>query len=259
MFTATYSLLATAVFVLGSLVVSMRLLSLGRRTGQSPEIFLGLGILGTAVLGYGTLIAAGVARGDASSPATATTILLTAAGRLLHNAGVSMMLLFVLTVFHHGVTWARTLVGVIFAMLWFGLLGAELRDGFRTMAPGNVFWWLQYAVIWTYPLWTAFESYRYYGRMCRRRTLGLADPLVTNRFWLWGTGSLGTAISIWFASVPYFLIHDTARLATWSPIVQVATATTGLVTVSIYYLTFYPPAWYRGWIASSEPARGANI
>lgn len=257
MYSATYSLLATAIFVFGSLVVSARLLALARRRGQTPELCLGLGILGTAVLGYGTLIAGVVLRGDPSAPATGLTIGLTAAGRFLHNAGVSMMLLFVLTVFRSGVTWARVLAGALFALLWVGLVGSELEDGFRTSAPGNAFWWMQYAVIWTYPLWSTIESYRYYGIMRRRRALGLADPIVTNRFWLWGTGSIGTTLSIWIASVPFFLAHDPALLARWSPVAQVVTATIGLVTVSVYYLTFYPPEWYRGWVLSSQPAGDA--
>ena len=42
-------------------------------------------------------------------------------------------------------------------------------------------------------LWGAAESLRYFSMMRRRAKLGLADPLVTNRFLLWGLG-IGAAM-----------------------------------------------------------------
>ena len=49
-------------------------------------------------------------------------------------------------------------------------------------------------------LWGAVESLRYYALMRRRLRLGLADPLVTNRFLLWGLGigaaGVGSLISV---------------------------------------------------------------
>jgi len=85
--------------------------------------------------------------------------------------------------------------------------------------------------------------------------LGLADALVTHRFFLWGTGSLGTALAIWISSLSFFLIGSPERLVAWSPAIEVATASVGVLTVAIFYLTFLPPAWYRRWVA--EAARRA--
>jgi hypothetical protein len=36
----------------------------------------------------------------------------------------------------------------------------------------------------------------------------------------------------------------------WTPAIHVATALFGVATVSLYYLTFFPPAAYRRWVAS---------
>jgi hypothetical protein len=139
-------------------------------------------------------------------------------------------------------------------MLWGGNLGWELENGFRSAGPGNGYWWLRYAVIWSYPLWTLVESYRYYGLMRRRLALGLAQPLVTNRFLLWGSASLGTALATWSSSIPFLLIHQPAALAAWTPPIQIFTATVGVATVTVYYLTFFPPAWYRRWVLQSPAA-----
>jgi hypothetical protein len=242
----SYHLLATLAFVLASAVVSLRLLGLARRTRQRPERLLGLGILGTAVLGYGVLIAAAIVGGGVyTEDADGAQRALQAAGGILHDAGVTMVLLFVRTVFRPAERWARALTAAALLALWGGHVGWELSNGYRSTLPGNGFWWLRYAVIWTYPLWTMVESYRYYALLRRRRALGLADPLVTNRFLLWGSASLGTALATWTASIPYLLVARPELALAWGPPIQVATASFGVATVTLYGLTFFAPAWYR--------------
>ena len=252
----SYHLLATLAFVLASALVGLRLVALARRTGQRPELLLGLGMLGTAVLGYGILIAAAVLRGDAAGGETADPLqrALRATGSILHDAGVTMILLFVRTVFRPAERWALALLAGALLVLWGGHLGWELTNRYRSALPGNAFWWLRNLVIWTYPLWTLVESYRYYGLLRRRRALGLADPLVTNRFLLWGSAALGTALAIWTSSLPYLLMGRPELLRAWMPAIQVATATFGLVTVTLYGFTFFAPAWYRRWITGAADA-----
>ncbi len=255
----SYQLVATLSFVLASAVVSGRMLLLARRTRERPELLLGLGILGTAVLGYGLLIVALILRGDPAGFTTDPGIrALSGIGNVLHDVGVSMIVWFVLTVFRGGDRWARGLAGVLLLALWGGHLGWESSNGYRSSAPGNGFWLIRYLAIWTYPLWTMIESYRFYGLMRRRRALGLAEPLVTNRFFLWGSASLGTALATWTASIPYWLISRPEAAIAWSPVIQIATATFGVVTVSLYALTFFAPAWYRSWIAGSAAQPGGR-
>jgi hypothetical protein len=255
----SYHLLATVAFVLASALVSLRLIGLAARTRQRPELLLGLGILGTAVLGYGVLIAAAILRGGVATTANNDFERgLHALGGILHDTGVTMVLLFVRSVFRPHERWARALTAVALLALWGGHLGWELTNGYRSTLPGNGFWWLRYAVIWTYPLWTMVESYRYYALLRRRSALGLADPLVTNRFLLWGSAALGTALATWTASLPYLLIDRPETLVAWGPLIQVATASFGVVTVTLYGLTFFAPAWYRRWIAQAGAQRARS-
>jgi hypothetical protein len=239
--------LATLVFVAGSALVGVRLLLLARRSRQVPELLLGGAILCAAVLGYGVLIAALVARGgrlDADS-ATPATIALWAGGKALHDLGVTFFLLFVVRVFRTGETWALALAGGLLALLWGGYAGVGLASGFRSDPIGSAAWWCEYAVVWTYPLWMGLESLRWWRLMRRRRALGLAGALVTNRFLLWGVGSGFTALAIWTASVPYLYASDLARLDAITPLARIATAATGLASITCTYLAFLPPAWYR--------------
>ena len=248
----SYSMIATLLFVVVSAVVGVRLLLLSRRTGCKPELLLGLGVLGTAVLGYGLMMGAMVVRGP--EKLVGTTLLeraLQGSGVVLHDLGVTVMVLFVLTTFRAGERWAIALASVGIGSLWVGGIGWESQNGFRSASIGNGFWWLRYAVIWTYPLWAMIESYHYYALMRRRLALGLVDPMVANRFFLWGTGSLGTCLAIWVSSLPFLWMDDPAGALVAMPAIQVATATVGVVTVVIYSLTFFPPAAYRRWVVGA--------
>jgi hypothetical protein len=252
----SYALLATVCFVLVSAVAAVRLLLLARRTRLLPELLLGGGLLGTAVLGYGVLIAGTILRGpEVLATERIAPRVLQALGQSLHDLGVALILAFVVVVFRPHERWAKVLAGALCASLWIGQIGWEGQNGFRSARIGDGFWWLRYAVIWTYALWPMIESYRYYALMRRRCAIGLADPLVANRFFLWGTGALGTSLATWTSSSAIFLVHDLDRFGTWMPYIQVATATFGVATVAVYYLTFFPPAAYRRWVTGTPAAQ----
>ena len=249
----SFHLLGALAFVLVSLAVSVRLIRLSRRTLEQPELLLGLGILGTAVLGYGLQITAMILLGDPFAPViTTATVAFTFAGKLFHDTGVTMILLFVLTVFRRGDRRAYACFALVNAAMWSGMIGLGLSDGYRDPLVKNAWWWLEYSVIWTYPLWPAFESLRYHRLMRRRQRLGLADPLTTNRFLLWGACSLGTFLAVATTSLPMLLADPADRVAIQS-VSYLATAAFGIGTVSLYALTFFPPAWYRSWIRGADP------
>lgn len=252
----SFHLLATLVFVLVSAVVGARLVQLARHTRQQPELLLGSAILGTAVLGYGVLIAAAILRGNdlSAASATPTTIALSAIGQTLHAAGVTCFLLFILRVFHPRDGWAHALGGVAGLLLWGGLAWSAWRGAFVVNDSGSAAWWCEYAVIWTYPLWIGIESLRYWRIMRRRVALGLGDPLVANRFALWGFGSIGSAGAIWTASIPFFLLGHPDLLASLTPPIHVVTAIAGLTSVGCSYLAFLPPPWYARRIEAAANA-----
>jgi hypothetical protein len=238
----------TVVFALGSLFVAGRLLWLGHRSSAWPEWFLGLGI-GSSVLGYGLMVASMAIRGpDATGPSTAGVAWLNGAGTAIHHLGVATSLLFVLSVFRQTDRWARVLFAVLMVSLWAGFVSQVVINGFRTPMVGHPAWLMQYTVVWVYPLWSTVESFRYYKMMGRRRALGLADPLVVNRFFLWGLASLMTGATIWVASITFAIMDQPALLVRFTPPIRVTTAAIGLITIACYALTFFPPARYAAWL-----------
>jgi hypothetical protein len=248
---------ATLAFVLGSAVVSLRLLALAYRTREAPELLLGSALLCTAVLGYGILIAELVVRGGlevAPQDVPPLAVVLAGVGRFLHNVGVSLFLLFVVQVFRRHTPWAWALAGALALLLWGGFAVGAAQGGLRVDRVGSAAWFCEYAVIWSYQLWSMMESYRYWGLLRRRAALGLADPLVMNRFLLWGTGSLFSTLAIWTASVPFAFMGDLQRIAEITPVVRIVTGALGLVCVSCLLFAFLPPAWYRRHVSAGASA-----
>ena len=242
----SFHLIATFLFVLGSAVVGIRLVLLSRRTREQPELFLGCAILGAAVLGYGVLIAGMIVRGGNTDPEAVSTLamVLSAVGKTLHDLGVTFFFLFILRVFRQGETWAYALTALAMVLLWGGMGWGMATGSLRIEAVGSVAWWCEYAVIWTYPLWLGAESLRYWRMMKRRVALGFGEPMVTNRFALWGVGSVFSALAIWTASIPFLLLDRPELSASLMPVIHVATAVAGVASVSCSYLAFLPPAWF---------------
>jgi len=245
----TFHSLATLAFVVGSALVAVRLLALSARTRRAPEFLLGSGILLTAVLGYGLLIACWILRGTASTTsaagATPLMVALFAAGKISHDLGVSLFLIFVMHVFRRGDVRAWAFAGLLMFLLWGGLALSVAHGHFRSDPVGTLGWFSEYSVIWTYSLWNVVESYRYWAMMRRRSRVGIVEPMVTNRFFLWGTSSVFTALATWTASIPYLYMADPARIDAITPAVRIVTALVGLASVSCSLLAFVPPAWYR--------------
>jgi len=240
--------LSTAAFTLIAAVVALRLIRLSSGKGWGAERWLGLGILGTAVLGYG-IVMTGTIGGQAarqSGNSVDLFVWISIVGFVFHNFGVMAYLRFIRLVFRPDAVWARVLSITMGTVLWVGWIAyvvqGDLHEG-RQTGP----YWIAFAVIGTYPLWMTIESFSYYVRMRRRLALGLAEPLVTDRFRLWGLASLSAAASIWCVHLPALMGLVPGTPAS-NEAVAVATLITGLFgigTVLCYWLTFFPPDWYR--------------
>lgn len=238
-------LVFTVAFVAVTLAIGARLLLLARRTGGRPELLLGLGLPLTGGVGYGLLVGASLAR-EAGFEAPGLLAAATTVGKLAHDAGVVLVLAFVVQVFRPGEAWARALVAAAAAVMAVGFAGYALGGGLAHGRPEGFFYWLEFAAIGSYPVWVAAESFRYYALMRRRRALGLADPVVANRFLLWGVASLLTLSAIWTVSLPAVVYGPSASVAS-APFL-LATAVLGIASVTVYALTFFPPRAYRAWL-----------
>jgi len=245
-------IVSTLVFAVTAGVVGLRLVALSRRTGGRPERLLGLGLQLTACWGYGVMIFSIIARQASGQIEHPAGIALTAIGWVIHNVGVMYMLRFVIVVFRPDDLWARILAGVMAVLLWTGWGIYAGRGGLVSSVPQGGYW-VAFAAIGTYPIWASVEAFRYWGLMRRRAAIGLADPVLVDRFSLWGIASLSAAASIWVVNVPVWMGAPVGSPDTnlVTSLAMIATAGFGLTTVGAYWLTFFPPHWYRARLTAS--------
>src|SRR5690606_30936279 len=141
-------------------------------------------------------------------------------------------------------SWGAAVVSLLGVAAVVAALVAEGRaTGFDTAAWRGLGWHvarrgLQVGCL----LWGAGEALVYWRRMRRRVALGLADPLVADRFLLWGIGAgaagLGSAIG-----TAVQLVSGRAPLEqSW---VTMSSSLHGLVAAVALWLAFLPPAAYR--------------
>lgn len=229
------------VFFIVSLLVGVRLLLLWWRTRQLPELLIGIGVLGIGPVGFGLPVAAGLI---AESRPELEPVLV-GLGALAVSIAASAKLTFNWRVYHPQ---SRS-VGVIPFAAAPLLLAAWLMEwamgGFvelNSAAPTTLIRTsLQIACL----LWGSAEALRYWTMMRRRVRLGLGDPVVSNRFLLWGIGAGAAGVGSF--------IGIAAQLATGSstgqiPWVMTSSSVHGLVAAIALWLAFVPPVFYRRYV-----------
>jgi hypothetical protein len=232
---ALLALLGMSAFALVSSAVGLHLILLARRTGLLPERLSGISMFLAGGLGSTLLLAAGFA-GDARWLfATAAVVAI--------NFGVAALGVFTWRVFRPTLMGA-TLVAACVMLLFLSMivdrfaghyLGAP-RSGF-SIAADHAGRLVLYG-------WATWESLRQYARARRRVRLGLTEPLVANRFLLWGLAT-GAALGIWLHALWRELVrsHDDTQAY------LVITAFGGACALALW-LAFFPPRTYRARFAS---------
>lgn len=245
-----FAAVSIGLLVVISLAVALRLLRLRRQTGGTPELLLGVMLLLTVGVGYPALIAAGRTEGE-------TARALFGLSNVCTNGGFALLFVFTWRVFRARERWAALLAGAGVAVLMLNLVlrvhdaivQSELRLGGEAVGQSI----LQGAPVCAAYLWTAWESLSYYAQMRRRLRLGLADPVVVNRFLLWGGMALAVFIGVVLNGVALARHVDILS----SPLVLFASSCTGLTQAILLFLAFLPPRAYLEWVRSRGPLAAA--
>jgi hypothetical protein len=238
-----------------TVAVGLRLLSLWWRTRELPELCIGLGIVLISVVGMPVSVLGRLP----NMVGTSFGNVVFAVGLSVACGGIALLFAFTWRVFRPEALWARSgmlAASLAIAVLDLGLIDAasggstlsEVLPRTRPWAVGIV------SMVVLAFAWGGFESLRYFARLRRRQALGLADPVVTNRFLLW-------AIADWTAvvlcgSVASFLLAGRAVLI--DPLALCTIALTGTVMSVTWYLTFFPPAAYLRYVNQGVGERGGT-
>lgn len=233
-------------FFVVALVVGVRLLLLWGRTRELPELLIGLGVLGIGPVGFGLMVVA--QESQSSRPDLYPGLM--GAGSLAVAIGVGCKLVFNWRVYHAE---SRVLPLVVYAGIAF-LAVVFVQDGlsgFRMYERMDAAFYARSLVQVLALLWGSGEALYYWSQMRRRLRIGLADPVVSNRFLLWGLGAGAAG----FGS----LVGTLAQLATGLqhseiPWVLASSSAHGLAAAICMWLAFVPPASYTRYVASRAPA-----
>jgi len=228
------ALAGVALYVAASLYLGLRLLRLGWADGRLPELTVGVGFVTGGAFGTAFQVLPQV---PGFLPPIYGGVSL-AFGKLAVHAAVICQGLFTWQVFRRDSAAARRFL-LASVLLWGAVsIGYALDGGIVDPGYSGVWFWLEFLAQASLIAWSAFEPLRYWRKMKRRERLGLADPLVTSRFLLWGT-ALGLGLA---ASAMGPAIHSLPLV--WDAPLKGLAACFGLAAAGCMWLTFFTPAWW---------------
>ena len=235
-----FGLVCVSAYCLASVVVGIRLVLLARRTRELPELMIGSCFLSGGAIGYPASVA--VVLMPPGFLAAAKPVAWAAAVGLAVAA--ACMLVAWWRIYHPASRWAPWAVS-----LWSALLAAvcviqavrpvaEIAIGASPWAPLRVI--VQggaYAAI-------AWSGFRYHALLRRRLRLGLADPVITNRIWLWNIAASAVTLQYSYSlAAPYLdSLFDAVSAA------PAFVGTLGVLIAVCITHAFYPPQGYLRWI-----------
>jgi hypothetical protein len=226
--------------------LGVRLLLLAKRSRKQPEALLAVHFLLCCGLGYVLLITGLTGANDPTLMSASAVTALISIGYLASAIGVFAEAGFNFLVFRRNDGWAKGLMALFGATLGAGYIGYGLTGGFQTGAFAGVWLWLLYGSFIAVAAWVMIEPLVYHHRMKKRLQLGLAEPMVVNRFLLWGVGSILRFAMVVGGIIPSVIFEgQRAQLRPdaigWT---LMAVALAGVGVAVSYSLTFFPTPRY---------------
>jgi hypothetical protein len=230
--------LGGSLFFVASALVAIRLLFLSHRNRGLPELLLGLSFLLGGTIGA-VVEVSGTAASEQIPPAHVGTLFMI--GKLFGIAGLACSVFFIGWVFRRHERWAVVPAAAVIALALVAFAGLAASGTFSSGVNAAPWFWLEFAARLGSPCWLGLEAARYYLRMKRRMRLGLADPVVTDRFLLWTFAAACSFVMLSTSIMPIVL----GRTHPVSIAALMVFSITGAATAACYWLAFFPPEAYR--------------
>ena len=226
-------------------VAGISLIRLSWRSQRPPDVLIGMGFLlwGVSYACWQIPIA---------TPNQPLTQPLFFAGRIFTHAGTIFFAAFTWTEFRNQSHWAKWLVFAIAVTLIAGVAGSVFIGDWEGIRPiSNTWWWVEWTASLVAMTWVGVEGFIEYPKARQRVRLGLCEPLVCNRFLLWGITGIVSAV---YSRV--LLSYTTAFEADgfWSTTLDRASGALEVTTVALVCLIYFPPRFYQRWFAGAAPA-----
>jgi hypothetical protein len=228
-----------------SFITGVRLIRLSLRSQKSPEFLLGMTLFlwGLAYFCWQIPVA------TANQPLTRPLFF---AGRVFTCAATIFFASFARIAFRSQARWAKYLVFAIAIGVFAGIAGSFAVGDWEGVRPlSNPWWWADWAAALVALSWVGVEGFINYLNLRHRARLGLCDPLVCNRYLLWGI--TGVIWAVFYGMVALQNIEFETQQA-WSITMDRANSAADITGVALVWLIFFPPRFYQRWIAGAAPA-----
>jgi hypothetical protein len=230
--------------VVGTLV-GLKLLALASRSRKLPELAVGVGLFSYAALSQPGLLATFALGEEASLGLRMALVALRIVAFYVTLLGLSV---FTWQVFGAESRWRQALAAAIALtgllsgcfLMWATWL--KYSAGVPSSAYARIGMMGHYVIVFG---WMSLESLHYHSQMRKRHALGLADPVVTNRFFVWGAGEGVASLLVLALTV---LTVARGQINPGDPISAWFVTLAGLVNTLVWWLTFIPPRAYVQWV-----------
>jgi hypothetical protein len=230
-------------------ILGLRVLLRASSEGEIPHYMVGLFFLAAGLGAAPALLA-----GDPEAIPQDAAVFAMGAGHGILSVGFGALAIFAWTCFGPTSVWRQLLALVLCGTLLALWLAQGVVEEFT--APGGPIVRFTSLVRAFTLIWAFTESIRYRVLMQRRVALGLADPVVANRFLLWSVWIGAMLVAIGIAIAVRFLLPEFFTAATLLQRVVVTGTIFTAATVSAIslWLAFFPPRPYVRWLEGGSPA-----
>jgi len=230
------------------LLAGVRLLLLGRRTGEAPERFLGASFAMIGISGILYCLPEFEVFRVFQTP-------MFFAARVSYLPGSLLIAVFTAHVFRSDARWARWLVWGTAGMAAGGVTGSVLQGDWEGFSLENTGFWFEWAG-YTLPFcWAAAEAFPQYRRARRRVKMALCEPSVCNRMLLWSLFGVAQLTSCCMVIGQYAAFErENVFSSTWDTLYSISM----LTALVVMWVAFFPPKLYIRWINRSIAQAGID-
>ena len=229
---------------LACFIAGGRLVRLSWRSQKSPELLLGISLLlwGLAYVCWQIPIA------TIGQPLTQPLFF---AARVFTDAATIVFASFTWIVFRSQARWAKALVFAIAIGVLAGVVGSGAVGDWEGVQPtSNPWWWVDWAAGFVSMSWVGIEGFIHYLDARERVRLGLCDPLVCNRYLLWGITGI-TWTTVWGILALEYIEFETQQV--WSIAMERVGGALDITGITLVLIICFPPRFYQRWIAGDSP------
>jgi hypothetical protein len=223
------------------LFVGVRLYLLSRHTGHAPEVLIAASFL-LWMLSYAFWdIPFAFVDSEEAIPAVFSY-----GSQIALVSGNVVLAFFIRAVFRPDARWAKWLVAAVAVSSLAGLTGmASMGDWAGRNPLANPWYWLEFFGSVALTAWMGAEGLAQYFKTRKQLKLGLCEPMVCNRFLLWGIAG-----SLWLTLEVVVTASDLVYAYTgyWSELLGLGTAFFDVAPITVVWFVFFPPKFYCRWV-----------